>query len=214
MHLSPSKIICVGLNYRDHAEETKGEIPAQPLFFSKFSDTLVPNKSNVILPRTQRCFDYEGELVIVLGADGMNIPEEDADSYIYGYAAGNDLSARDCQFISGQWLIGKSFPGFAPVNFDVVPAADWSPYEKKHIRTYVNGELKQNGSTSDMIFSPREIVSAASKYFALKAGDIIFTGTPAGVQLGQPKGDRVWLKAGDTVTIDIEGLPELVTYLK
>jgi 2-keto-4-pentenoate hydratase/2-oxohepta-3-ene-1,7-dioic acid hydratase in catechol pathway len=213
MNLTPSKILCVGLNYRDHAEETKGTVPEQPLFFSKFSDTLVPDNAEVALPRTQRCFDYEGELVIVIGRDAYGISEDEADDYIYGYTTGNDLSARDCQFISGQWLIGKSFPGFAPVNFDVVPKEQWSPYEGKALRTYVNGELLQNSTTANMIFSPRRIVAAASRYFALKSGDIIFTGTPAGVQLGKPKGERTWLVPGDTVTVEREGLHSLTTRL-
>ncbi|MBQ8974661.1 MAG: fumarylacetoacetate hydrolase family protein [Oscillospiraceae bacterium] len=209
----PSKIVCVGLNYKSHAEETGGEAPKYPVLFSKFSDTLTPCGQNVELPDWQRCYDYEAELVIVIGKPCYHVSREEAGDYIFGYTVGNDLSARDCQFLSNQWLSGKSFPGFAPAGPVIVTADSFDPTAPHYVRTYLNGNMAQNGSTDDMIFSCREIVEHASRYFELKPGDLIFTGTPSGVILGHPKGARVWMKKGDRVTVEIEGICALETPL-
>jgi 2-keto-4-pentenoate hydratase/2-oxohepta-3-ene-1,7-dioic acid hydratase in catechol pathway len=209
----PRKIVCEGLNFVDHAEETGGEAPKYPVFFSKFNDTLSPANAAVALPAWQRCYDYEAELVIIVGRAAYNVEPEKAEEYIFGYTAGNDLSARDAQFLSSQWLAGKSFPGFAPAGPWIVTRDELNPDDGIGIRCRVNGEAVQDGNTRNMIYSCRETLAWASKFFALEPGDLIFTGTPAGVILGKPKGGRVWLKAGDVVTVEIDGIGELRTEL-
>lgn len=209
----PQKLVCEGLNYVDHAEETGGEAPKYPVFFAKFNDSLAPAGSTVELPSWQRCFDYEAELVIVVGRPAYNIPPEDAGDYIFGYACGNDLSARDSQFLSSQWMSGKSFPNFGPAGPFIVTHDELDPEQGLEIYCEVNGNRVQNGNTSNMIYTCRQTLAWASKYFALAPGDLIFTGTPAGVILGKPKGERTWLVPGDVVTVGIEGIGELVTPL-
>lgn len=209
----PQKIVCEGLNYKSHAEETGGTAPEHPVFFSKFNDALTHAGAEVELPEWQRCYDYEAELVIVIGRTAYNVSEDEAMSYVFGYTCGNDLSARDCQFLSSQWLSGKSFPGFAPAGPYIVPRDDFDPCGDNRIYCKVNGETVQDGLTSDMIFTCAQTVSYASRYFRLEPGDLVFTGTPAGVILGKEKGTRVWLKAGDVVTVGIDGIGELITPL-
>jgi 2-keto-4-pentenoate hydratase/2-oxohepta-3-ene-1,7-dioic acid hydratase in catechol pathway len=209
----PQKIVCVGLNYKSHAEETGGEAPKDIVFFSKFNDALTPAGQRVTLPEWQRCFDYEAELVVIIGKPAWNVPKESALSYVFGYTCGNDLSARDCQFLSSQWLAGKAFPGFAPAGPLIVTADSFNPDADNGIYCEVNGLKVQSGVTSDMIFSCADIVSTASKYFKLDAGDLIFTGTPAGVILGKKKDARVWLKPGDTVKVSIDGIGSITTPL-
>jgi 2-keto-4-pentenoate hydratase/2-oxohepta-3-ene-1,7-dioic acid hydratase in catechol pathway len=210
---APGKIVCAGLNYKSHAEETGGQTPKYPVLFSKFGDALNPAGAPVTLPGWQRCYDYEAELVVVVGARAYNVSAEDAPEHIFGYTCGNDLSARDCQFLSSQWLSGKSFPGFAPAGPFIVTADTFDPSADNEIVCRVNGERVQSGVTSDMIFTCAETLSAASRCFPLNPGDLIFTGTPAGVILGKPKGERVWLKPGDIVEVTIEGIGTLVTPL-
>ncbi len=207
------KILCVGLNYNSHAEETGGKAPECPVYFSKFNDALCPTGHDVYLPEWQRCYDYEAELVIVIGKTAWNVSEENAQDHIFGYTVGNDLSARDCQFLSNQWLSGKSMPDFAPAGPVIVTRDQFDPEKSNRIICRVNGETVQDGYTSDMIFTCRQIVSNASKYFKLQPGDLIFTGTPAGVILGKPKGTRVWLKKGDVVEVSVEGICTLVNTL-
>ncbi|SHI07778.1 2-keto-4-pentenoate hydratase/2-oxohepta-3-ene-1,7-dioic acid hydratase (catechol pathway) [Sporobacter termitidis DSM 10068] len=209
----PQKIVCVGLNYKSHAEETGGTAPKDIVFFSKFNDALTPAGKSVTLPPWQRCYDYEAELVVVIGKEAWNVPRESALDYVFGYTCGNDLSARDSQFLSGQWLAGKAFPGFGPAGPVIVTADSFDPDADNGVYCAVNGVQVQSGVTSDMIFSCAEIVSTASRFFRLGPGDLIFTGTPAGVILGKEKGSRVWLKPGDTVTVSIDGIGTLVTPL-
>lgn len=209
----PQKLICVGLNYKKHAEETKGEPPKEPVLFSKYNDALCPAGHAVALPRWQRCFDYEAELVIVVGRHAWNVPVGDAPSYIFGYTCGNDLSARDCQFISNQWLIGKSFPDFGPAGPYITTADSFDPNAAHRITCTVNGALAQDDMTNGMIFNCAEIVSYASRFFPLAPGDLIYTGTPSGVILGHPKGQRTWLKPGDEVSVTIDGLGTLTNRL-
>jgi 2-keto-4-pentenoate hydratase/2-oxohepta-3-ene-1,7-dioic acid hydratase in catechol pathway len=210
---SPGKIVCAGLNYKSHAEETGGQAPEYPVLFSKFGDALNPAGAPVALPEWQRCYDYEAELVVVVGARAYNISAQEAPAYIFGYTCGNDLSARDCQFLSSQWLSGKTFPGFAPAGPFIVTADSFDPMADNEIVCRLNGGRVQSGVTSDMIFTCAETLSAASRYFPLDPGDLIFTGTPAGVILGKPKGERVWLKPGDIVEVEIEGIGTLSTPL-
>ena len=210
---NPEKIICIGLNYLDHANESKMEIPLSPVVFSKFSNALAGNKQEILLPINAKQFDYEAELVIVIGKTAESVSRENAMSYIFGYTIGNDLSARDLQFRTGQWLLGKTCDGFAPIGPYLVTADEVNPSDLE-ISCRVNGELRQQGNTKNMIFDCAYIVSYLSQHMTLKPGDIIFTGTPAGVILGYPEEKRVWLKSGDEVSVSIENIGTLINKLK
>ena len=209
MPIEPKKILCVGLNYRSHAEETGGEAPKEPVIFSKFPDALARDGQEITLPPWHRCYDYEAELVVVMGKALYNGSEEAAKDAIGGYTCGNDLSARDCQFRSEQWLIGKTFPGFAPIGPRIVPASEFDPARPHRIRCELNGVTVQDDDVTNMIFSCPVIVSYISQFLPLAPGDLIFTGTPAGVILGKPKGHRTWLKPGDEVAVTIDGIGTL-----
>jgi len=209
----PKKIICKGLNYKAHAEETGKSAPEHPVFFSKFSDALAAHNQPVKLPPWLDAFDHEAELVIVIGKSAYNITAAKAHEHIFGYTCGNDLSARRAQALSEQWLCGKALPGFAPVGPYIVTADYFDPNGSHGIYCDLNGVRAQSGNTDDMIFSCFEIVSAASRFFPLSPGDLIFTGTPAGVIVGRKKEDRVWLKPGDVVDVTIDGIGTLTTPL-
>ena len=214
MLCNPSKIICVGLNYKSHAEETGEALREEPALFAKFNDALAQHGQDIVLPPWHRCYDYEAELVVVMGKALYHAADrEEARAAIGGYTCGNDLSARDCQFRSAQWLTGKSMPGFAPIGPRIVPASEFDPAKPHRIRCLVNGEVRQDDDVTNMLFSCGEIVKYCSSFFRLEPGDLIFTGTPAGVILGQPKGQRVWLKPGDVVTVEIEGIGSITNRL-
>src|SRR5574338_52477 len=201
----PEKIVCVGLNYRQHAIEAGMPIPSVPILFSKFNNTLTGHRSKVKLPTgVDQKFDYEVELVIVMGRKAANVSEDKALSYVFGYATGNDLSARGLQLKTSQWLIGKTSDGFAPLGPYVVSADQIPDPQNLKVATYVNGEVRQNLNTADMIFNCAQIVSYTSKIFPLVPGDVIYTGTPQGVILGYPADKQVWLKAGDKVVAEVE----------
>ncbi len=214
--VSPTgKILCVGLNYRSHASAAGFELPAFPTLFSKFDNALVPDGAEVELPPWEVSYDYEAELVIVMGKSAWGVSEEDAMSCIFGYTCGNDLSCRDSQMRSGQWLIGKTMPGFGPCGPAVVTADSFDPSLPHSIRSYVNGELRQDGLTTEMIFNCAKIISYASKYVRLEPGDLIFTGTPSGVALEKKDAaGKNWLKAGDVVDVEIEGVGRLRNLMK
>lgn len=203
----PGKIICVGLNYRRHAEETNLPIPETPVLFGKFSNTVTAHKKAIPLPRDGEQFDYEAELVLVIGRQARNVAEEDALNYVFGYTIGNDFSCRDLQFRSSQWLLGKSFDGWCPLGPYLVTADEIPDPQRLAIRCRVNGELRQDSNTGDMIFTCAQVVSYASRYMTLDPGDVILTGTPEGVIMGIG-GDR-WLRPGDEITIDIDGIGTL-----
>jgi len=204
------KILCVGLNYKSHAEETGGAAPTEPVIFSKFSDALAKDGQDIVLPPWHRCYDYEAELVVVMGKALYHAQSpEEAGAAIGGYTCGNDLSARDCQFRSNQWLIGKSLPGFAPVGPRIVSADEFDPQQSHRIVCELNGAVVQDDDITNMIFSCAEIASYISQFMPLSPGDLIFTGTPSGVILGHPKGHRVWLKPGDEVAVTIDGIGTL-----
>ena len=209
----PKKIICEGLNYKDHAEETGGEAPKHPIFFSKFSDSMCGHRSPVTLPHWLNRYDYEAELVVVMGKSIYNATVEEAEDAIFGYTCGNDLSARDSQFLSSQWLSGKALPGFGPTGPYIVTRDVFDPRKDVGLFCEVNGETVQSALTSDMIFPCFEAVSAASRFFPLSPGDLLFTGTPSGVIQGRKREERVWLKPGDVVTVRIDGIGTLVTPL-
>ena len=209
----PGKIICTGLNFREHAAETGKEVPDHPVFFTKFGDSLSAHGGAVALPPWLDTFDHEAELVIVAGKAAYNISREEAKSHIFGYTCGNDLSARRAQGATSQWLCGKALPGFAPVGPYVVTGDSFDPLEHHGIFCDLNGVRAQSGTTTDMIFDCYEIVSIASRYFPLSPGDLIFTGTPPGVIQGRKKEERKWLKPGDVVDITIDGIGTLTTNL-
>jgi 2-keto-4-pentenoate hydratase/2-oxohepta-3-ene-1,7-dioic acid hydratase in catechol pathway len=206
----PEKIVCVGLNYRKHAQEINQPIPKEPVLFSKFNTTLNRHKGTIKLPvQVAKKFDYEVELVIVMGKEAWNIAEADALSCVAGYCTGNDFTARDLQFdTGGQWLIGKTPDQFAPLGPYMVTADRIDPDNLK-LECRVNGETRQSSNTSDMIASTRHMVSYISRHITLRPGDIIFTGTPEGVIQGKPKEQQVWLKAGDKIACSLEKLGEL-----
>lgn len=210
----PQKIICVGLNYKKHADECKMDYPSSPLLFSKFNNTLSGHGADIPLPDKSSQVDYEAELAIVIGKQAKNVKKEVALSFVYGYCNANDLSARDLQFKTSQWLLGKTCDGFSPIGPYLVSAEELGDPNNLRIRSIVNGEVRQDSNTSDMIFFCDEIVSYISEHITLYPGDIILTGTPEGVIVGYPEEKRVWLKDGDEVTIEIEKLGCLTNSLR
>ena len=206
----PEKIVCVGLNYRKHAQEIGAPVPKQPVLFNKFNNALNAHEGSIKLPvEVARNFDYEVELVMVIGRQAKNVSEADALSYVAGYCTGNDFTARDLQLeTGGQWMAGKTPDQFAPLGPYLVTADQIDPDLLK-IECRVNGETRQSSSTSDFIFNTRQQISYISRILTLRPGDIVFTGTPEGVIQGKPKDQRVWLKAGDKVACSLEKLGEL-----
>ncbi len=206
----PEKILCVGLNYRRHAQETGQPVPKKPILFNKYNVALNRHNGSIKLPVDVAVkFDYEVELVIVMGKEAKNISEADALSCVAGYCTGNDFTARDLQYeTGGQWMIGKTPDQFAPLGPYLVTADQIDPDALK-LECRVNGETRQSSSTSDMVFSSRQMISYISHYVTLKPGDIIFTGTPEGVIQGKPKDKQVWLKPGDKIACSLEKLGEL-----
>jgi 2-keto-4-pentenoate hydratase/2-oxohepta-3-ene-1,7-dioic acid hydratase in catechol pathway len=202
----PGKIVCVGLNYRDHAEEQGVELPKAPLLFAKFSTALIgPGDPIEIPPIVQQC-DYEAELAVVIGARVKSVSKENALEAVRGYLCANDVSARDLQFSDKQWTRGKSPDTFCPVG-PLVPASEIPDPHQLRIRAIVSGEVLQDSNTSNLIFGIDEIISHASQTSTLEPGDLILTGTPAGVGIfREPK--RL-LQPGDEVTIEIERIGEL-----
>ncbi len=207
---NPQKIICIGLNYRRHAKEINMPEPKAPPIFNKFNNALTHHKAVVPtkgLPNDH--FDYEVELVVVIGRRAVSVPEDKALDYVFGYATGNDFSERASQLITSQWTAGKTSDGFAPVGpYLVCKDLVGNPNALK-LETHVNGELRQSSNTSDFIFNTQQIIAYCSKLFPLEPGDIIYTGTPEGVVLGMPKEKQVWLKSGDKVVTSIEKLGAL-----
>jgi 2-keto-4-pentenoate hydratase/2-oxohepta-3-ene-1,7-dioic acid hydratase in catechol pathway len=202
---APEKIICIGLNYFAHARETKMEPPKEPVVFSKFNNTLAAAGEGIPLPVNVLQADYEVELGVIIGKTARNVSVEDALDTVFGYCTINDLSARDWQFRSAQWLLGKTTDKFFPVGPYLVTADEVPDPQNLNVKTWVNGELRQEGHTSDMIFPVAKLISYLSEAMTLKPGDIISTGTPHGVILGMPQ-PRPWLKVGDEMTVEVEGL--------
>ena len=205
----PNKIICVGLNYKKHADETNAPYPEVPILFNKFNNTLTGHNSEIAVPKVTEKLDYEAELVIVMGEKAKDVSKDEALSYIFGYCAVNDLSARDLQMRTHQWLLGKTCDDFSPLGPYLVTADEVGNPNDLAIKSYVNGEIRQNSTTADMIFSCEEIVSYISQHMTLVPGDIILTGTPEGVVLGLPPEKQHYLQPGDEVTIEIEKLGSL-----
>ncbi len=208
---NPGKIICVGLNYRQHAAESGMAVPATPVLFSKFNNTLAAHQEPVKLNPNAEQYDYEAELVVVLGRKARFVSQDDALGCVFGYCNGNELSARDLQFRTSQWLLGKSLDQFLPIGPFLFTADEIGDPGSLGIRCRVNGELRQNSNTSDMVFTVAQVISYTSQYMTLDPGDIISTGTPQGVILGMP--EKRWLKPGDTVEVEIDHLGKLVNMM-
>ncbi|MFL5418104.1 MAG: fumarylacetoacetate hydrolase family protein [Myxococcales bacterium] len=207
---NPEKIIMLGFNYRKHVEEVKQKVPTSPVLFNKYNNTLNFHGGVINLPqKVASKFDYEVELVVVMGKTAREVSEADALKYVFGYATGNDFSARDLQNKTSQFLLGKSSDGFGPIGPWLVTADQIPDPQNLKLECSVNGELRQSANTNDMIFSVANIVSYASQHFTLKPGDIFFTGTPSGVINGMPPEKQVWLKPGDQIACSIEKCGEL-----
>jgi 2-keto-4-pentenoate hydratase/2-oxohepta-3-ene-1,7-dioic acid hydratase in catechol pathway len=205
---NPGKIICVGLNYRRHAEETNAAIPTSPVLFSKFNNTLAGDKEEVPLPtKVATQYDWEVELGVVIGKTTRDVSEADALSHVAGYFTADDLSVRDLQNRTSQWLLGKTMDKFFPIGPYLVTVDEVPDPQALNLKCWVNGEVRQDSNTADMIFTVAEVISYASQFFTLEAGDVITTGTPEGVAMG--RADKPWLKPGDVVDVEIEGLGRL-----
>ena len=203
----PEKIVCVGLNYRDHAEEQGTELPEAPLLFAKWPNTLIGPGEPIVIPPITKQVDYEAELGVVIGRRVRGTSAENALDAVAGYLCLNDVSARDLQFSDGQWVRGKSLDTFCPVGPHFVSADDVPDPQALSIRALVNGDVLQDSNTSNMIFSVAEIVAHVSQAITLEPGDLIATGTPAGV--GAFRDPPIWLEPGDEVTIEIESIGAL-----
>jgi 2-keto-4-pentenoate hydratase/2-oxohepta-3-ene-1,7-dioic acid hydratase in catechol pathway len=199
----PQKIVCVGLNYRDHAEEQGVDLPERPLLFAKWPNTLIADGEPIRIPAISRRVDYEAELGVVIGERASGVETGSALDHVQGYVVANDVSGRDLQFADGQWVRGKSLDTFLPVS-ELVPAAQVPDPQALPIRAILNGEVMQDSSTANMIFGVAEVVAFVSQAITLEPGDLIITGTPAGV--GAFRDPPVWLQPGDEITIEIEGV--------
>ena len=204
---NPGKIICVGLNYAKHAAEGGMDPPDNPVLFSKFNNAIAAHNEDIPIQADWKTVDYESELGVVIGKSARNVREADALDHVLGYCNMNDVSERHLQTLTGQWLLGKTLDKFLPVGPYVVTADEISDPQNLSIKGWMNGDLRQNSSTADMIFSVAEIIAFASKVMTLSPGDVISTGTPEGVILGmEPK---VWMKPGDEYVVEVEGLGRL-----
>lgn len=200
------KIVCIGLNYRDHAAETGAQIPGEPILFLKTADTVIGPEDEVLVPRQSVKTDWEVELAVVIGAEARYLDSpEDSMACIAGYAISNDVSEREFQIErGGQWDKGKNCETFNPLGPWLLTADEIEDPQQLGLRLWVNGELRQNGTTADMIFGVRHLVWYLSQFMVLRPGDVINTGTPAGVAMGQP--DQPYLRAGDVVELEIDHL--------
>ena len=206
----PGKIVCLGLNYRDHAREIGAEPPGVPILFSKYPSSLIGSGAAILLPEISDEVDYEAELVVVIGTKGKNIALAEAMALVGGYMVGNDISARDWQLRKPgkQWMAGKTFDTFAPTGPELVTADAVADPHNLAIQLRLNGVTMQHSNTSELIYRIDAIVAHLSTLFTLEPGDLIFTGTPPGV--GMARQPPVWLKPGDRVEVEIDGLGTLV----
>jgi len=202
----PRKIVCVGLNYKDHAAESGAAIPRDPVLFSKYNTALLGHEGTIVLPAVSQKVDYEAELVIVIGKRGRNVPAAAGLDYVAGYTCGHDVSARDWQLEKDgkQWMAGKTFDTFAPVGPVLVTADEVPDPHNLRIQLRLNGQTMQDSSTAQLIFSVGHIVAYLSQIMTIEPGDLIFTGTPPGV--GVARKPPVFLKHGDVCEVEIEGL--------
>ena len=200
----PQKIVCVGLNYRDHAEEQGGvDLPEKPLLFAKWPNTLIASGEAIRIPSICKKPDWEAELGVVIGRRASRVSQDDALDFVRGYVVANDVSGRDIQLSDGQWVRGKSLDTFLPVG-DLVPASEVPDPQSLPIRAILNGKTMQDSNTSNQIFGVAEVISFVSQAITLEPGDLIITGTPAGV--GAFRTPPIWLQPGDEITIEVDGV--------
>jgi 2-keto-4-pentenoate hydratase/2-oxohepta-3-ene-1,7-dioic acid hydratase in catechol pathway len=206
---SPEKILCIGLNYLDHAIETGAEPPTEPVVFSKFNTALVGDGDSIVLPRLSHQVDYEAELVVVIGSTARHVSVSDAMSHVIGYTCGHDVSARDWQKgrPGGQWLLGKSFDTFAPLGPCLVTSDEITDPANLSVKMHLRDELVQSSTTAQLIFDIPTLISHLSQIMTLKAGDLIFTGTPSGV--GAARKPPRFLRDGDVCVVEIDGIGRL-----
>ena len=204
----PPKIVCIGLNYRDHAAESNLPIPETPTVFAKFQTAVTGHRHPIVLPKNSVKPDYEAEFAVVIGQGGRHIPEERWREHVFGYTIANDVSARDFQMATTQWMIGKTFDTFAPIGPAIVTADEIADPLNLDISLTLSGEVMQSSNTRNLIFGVPKLIAYLSSVFTLEPGDIISTGTPGGV--GMARKPPRWLKPGDEVVVRVEGLGELV----
>jgi 2-keto-4-pentenoate hydratase/2-oxohepta-3-ene-1,7-dioic acid hydratase in catechol pathway len=203
----PPKLICVGLNYRDHAKESGMEIPAVPTIFNKFPNVVIGPGETIVLPKVSAKPDYEAEFAFVIGKGGRQIAKDQWKNHVFGYTIVNDVSARDYQMQTSQWLMGKTFDTFAPMGPWIVTADEIADPHALDIRMTIGGEVLQNSNTRELIFGVPELIEFLSSVVTLEPGDIVSTGTPAGVGFGH-KPPR-WLREGDECVVSVQGIGEL-----
>jgi 2-keto-4-pentenoate hydratase/2-oxohepta-3-ene-1,7-dioic acid hydratase in catechol pathway len=210
---NPGKIVCIGLNYRAHVQEANMKLPSVPILFNKYNNALAAHNCTIKLPPRDVAykFDYETELLIVIGRQARNVSEAEALNYVAGYCTAHDFSARDLQLEtpSVQWMIGKTLDNFGPIGPYFVAADLVGDPSNLMLETHVNGELRQSSNTSRMIFNPQQLIAYITRMWTLEPGDIIWSGTPEGVILGYPKEKQMWLKAGDEIVSSIQKLGTL-----
>ncbi|MHB1023901.1 MAG: fumarylacetoacetate hydrolase family protein [Acidobacteriaceae bacterium] len=204
---NPGKIVCVGLNYRDHAIESKMEIPSVPTVFAKFPSAITGPDAPIVLPGISQKPDWEAEFAVVIGKRGKNVAAKDWEQYVFGYTILNDVSARDIQLATSQWILGKSFDTFAPIGPWIVSKDEIADPHALDIQLTLDGVVQQHSNTRELIFKVPDLIAYISSIVALEPGDIISTGTPAGVGLGQ--NPQRWLKPGEEVVIQIEKIGTL-----
>ncbi|MBM3706273.1 MAG: fumarylacetoacetate hydrolase family protein [Actinobacteria bacterium] len=204
----PGKIICVGMNYKSHIKEQDGRFPSKPVLFAKANSAVIKDGQDIIYPDGVSELDYEVELAVIIGRKFKNADPPEITDYIYGFTIINDITARDLQKTEGQWFRAKSFDTFAPVGPVIVPKDKIDDPQRLDLKSYVNGELRQNSNTSDMVFGISELVSFISRSMTLEEGDLIATGTPAGV--GVFTEGKKLLKPGDFIICEIEKIGKLV----
>jgi 2-keto-4-pentenoate hydratase/2-oxohepta-3-ene-1,7-dioic acid hydratase in catechol pathway len=204
----PPKVICIGLNYRDHAAESNLPIPETPTVFCKFPTAVIGHGHPIVLPKASTKPDYEAEFAVVIGRGGRHIAEADWRDHVFGYTILNDVSARDFQMATSQWMIGKTFDTFCPMGPGIVTADEVEDPHNLHIALTINGEKLQDSNTRNLIFGIPKLIAFLSSVFTLEPGDIISTGTPAGV--GFARKPPRWLKPGDEVAVTVQGVGTLI----
>lgn len=205
--LDPGKIICIGLNYRDHAAESNAAIPPHPIVFAKYANAVLDPGEAIVLPKNSQQVDYEAEFGVVIGKRARHVSEADALQYVGGYLPFHDVSARDFQMRTSQWSMGKTFDTFAPFGPALTTADEIADPQSLDIQLSINGEVLQKSNTSNLIFTVQQLIADLSSVMTLEPGDVIATGTPGGV--GAARKPARWLKAGDVVRIEIEKLGAL-----
>jgi 2-keto-4-pentenoate hydratase/2-oxohepta-3-ene-1,7-dioic acid hydratase in catechol pathway len=209
---NPGKLLCIGLNYRDHAAETGAAVPTTPTVFAKFSNAIAGPGDTVRIPAVTQKPDYEAEFAFVIGVGGKNIPAEKWRDHVFGYTIVNDVSARDIQLATSQWLLGKSLDTFAPIGPWIVTADEITDPHSLDIKLDIDGAVRQQSNTRELVFQIPDLIAHISAIVPLNPGDIISTGTPAGVGMGH--NPPLWLRDGEVMTIEIQGIGKLTNPVK